>query len=204
MTEYQFSKLAELGDYVDINADDMRARSAAFFNEIKRRHTVRDYAPDPVPLEVIRQCLATAGRAPSGANQQPWHFVAISDPAMKSEIRAAAEAEEEKFYSGGAGDAWLKALEPIGTGVGLLGTLARCTLTWPAGVDGPTSMVAKLPTTDPANQVREAHPLSLQSSILFVVGGRHRPPIRIALTKALSTIKPRILDRTPVRTCLLP
>ncbi|CAN0590773.1 unnamed protein product, partial [Ectocarpus sp. 12 AP-2014] len=70
----------------------------------------------PVSREVIEQCIRAAGTAPSGANHQPWHFVAISDPATKKKVREAAEEEEQRFYDGAAGDEWLKALEPIGTG----------------------------------------------------------------------------------------
>lgn len=104
-------------DLPDLSDDQMRSEAAAFRDHMKTRHSIRDFSDRPVPRDVIEACVAAAGLSPSGANQQPWHFVAISDPAMKSEIRAAAEAEEQKFYSGGAGDAWLKALEPIGTGV---------------------------------------------------------------------------------------
>lgn len=100
----------------DLPTDQMLAEAQAFYDLMRQRHSVRDFAPTPVSADVIRACIAAAGTAPSGANQQPWHFVAIRDPNMKSQIRAAAEAEEEKFYAGGGGDAWLRALEPIGTG----------------------------------------------------------------------------------------
>ncbi|OWU86505.1 nitroreductase [Oceanicola sp. 22II-s10i] len=106
-----------LPDRAEMTDSEMRAAAEAFFDLMKRRHTVREFSDRAVPEEIIARCVETAGRAPSGANHQPWHFVAISDPAMKGEIRRAAEAEEEKFYAGGAGDEWLKALEPIGTGV---------------------------------------------------------------------------------------
>ncbi|WP_407494402.1 nitroreductase family protein [Pseudooceanicola sp. MF1-13] len=89
----------------------------AFHDRMKTRHTIRDFTDRPVPQDIIETAIATAGMAPSGANHQPWHFVAISDPALKSRIRAAAEEEEEKFYAGGGGDEWIAALEPIGTGV---------------------------------------------------------------------------------------
>ena len=56
-----------------------------------------------------------AASAPSGANQQPWTFVCISDPAVKKRIREAAEAEERAFYAGRAGEEWLDALAPLGT-----------------------------------------------------------------------------------------
>lgn len=94
---------------------DMLARVGEFFDHMKRRHSVRDFSTRPVPRAVIEMAVATAGRAPSGANHQPWFFAAISDPALKARIRAEAEAEEEKFYDGGAGDEWLRALEPLGT-----------------------------------------------------------------------------------------
>ena len=98
--------------------DAERARRlAAFADHMARRHTVRDFTDQPVDRALIEQAVAVAGTAPSGANHQPWHFVAISDPAIKARIRAAAEEEERAFYAGGAGDEWLKALEPIGTGV---------------------------------------------------------------------------------------
>ncbi|HIP23068.1 MAG TPA: nitroreductase family protein, partial [Rhodobacteraceae bacterium] len=71
----------------------------------------------PVPRSVIETCIATAGRAPSGANQQPWHFVAVQSAEIKAKIRKAAEVEEESFYAGGGGDEWIAALEPLGTGV---------------------------------------------------------------------------------------
>ena len=63
---------------------------------MQRRRTVRDFDPRPVPREVIATCIAAAGTAPSGANQQPWHFVAVSDPDVKRRIRLAAEAEERE------------------------------------------------------------------------------------------------------------
>ena len=88
-----------------------------FLSYMRKRHSVRDYSTRPVPEAVIAACIAAAGTAPSGANHQPWHFVAISDPAMKARIREGAEDEERAFYSGGGGDEWLAALEPIGTGV---------------------------------------------------------------------------------------
>jgi nitroreductase len=91
------------------------ARAAAFAEQLARRRTVRDYARTPVPREVIEACLRAAASAPSGANQQPWHFVAISDPAMKHRIREAAEMEEREFYQRRAPDEWLKALAHLGT-----------------------------------------------------------------------------------------
>lgn len=105
-----------LPDRVQMPPDAAQAAARDFLGYMQKRHSVRDFAPDPVPRALVETCIAAAGSAPSGANQQPWHFVAIGEPAMKARIRAAAEAEEEAFYAGGAGDAWLRALEPIGTG----------------------------------------------------------------------------------------
>ncbi|WP_166416894.1 nitroreductase family protein [Cochlodiniinecator piscidefendens] len=106
-----------LPDRLELSDEDMEDAVEGFYEMMKARHTVRDYSDRPVDEDVIAGCIRIAGTAPSGANHQPWHFVAISDPEMKSRIRKASEDEEEKFYAGGAGDEWLKALEPIGTGV---------------------------------------------------------------------------------------
>ena len=95
--------------------EEMKARALAFFNLMKERHSTRDFADKPVPLEVIKSCLETAGRAPSGANQQPWHFVVVTDPKLKNKIRLAAEEEERAFYAGRASNEWLNALAPLGT-----------------------------------------------------------------------------------------
>ena len=115
MTEPKFTTLEALGDFQDVAAEDMRVRARAFFEEARRRHTIRAFAPDPVPQSVIEDCIAAAGRAPSGANQQPWHFALIGDAAIKRKIREAAEAEERAFYAGKAPPEWLEALAPLGT-----------------------------------------------------------------------------------------
>ncbi len=104
-----------LPDRADVSDADSLAGAAAFFERMVTRHTVRDFSDRAVDATVIEWAVKTAGRAPSGANHQPWHFVAVGNPADKARIRAAAEEEEAKFYEGGAGDEWLKALEPIGT-----------------------------------------------------------------------------------------
>ena len=82
---------------------------------MQSRRTVRDFSPRPVPREVIESCIAAAGAAPSGANMQPWHFTAVSNPSVKHEIRVAAEKEEEEFYAHRAPAAWLEALAALGT-----------------------------------------------------------------------------------------
>lgn len=104
-----------LPDRTEITDSEMKTAADAFFDLMQRRHTVRDFSTRPVARDVIETCIKTAGRAPSGANHQPWHFVAIANPALKAQIRAEAEEEERRFYAGGAGDDWIKALEPIGT-----------------------------------------------------------------------------------------
>ncbi len=101
----------------DMTDDERLAAANAYLSHMRKRHSVRDFTDQPVDESVIRACIATAGTAPSGANHQPWHFVAVRDPSAKAEIRKAAEIEEEKFYAGGGGDEWIKALEPLGTGV---------------------------------------------------------------------------------------
>jgi len=106
-----------LPDRVQKPDPEALAAVRAFRDDMRKRHSVRDYATRPVPEALITLAIEAAASAPSGANRQPWHFVAISDPAMKARIREAAEEEERQFYAGGAGDEWLAALEPIGTGV---------------------------------------------------------------------------------------
>ncbi len=104
-----------LPDRFDLSDDEMIAAAGAFYDKMRRRHSVRHFSTCPVPREIIESCIRTAGAAPSGANRQPWHFVAIAEPSCKHRIRLAAEEEEKQFYDGGGGDEWLRALEPIGT-----------------------------------------------------------------------------------------
>jgi iodotyrosine deiodinase len=94
---------------------EMLPRVRSFEALMRRRRTVRDFSDAPVSREIIEAAIRTAADAPSGANQQPWTFVAISDPALKARIRVAAEAEEKAFYSGRAGKEWLQALSILGT-----------------------------------------------------------------------------------------
>jgi len=95
--------------------DQMAARAAEFAAEMARRRSVRHFSDRPVPRPVIEDCLRAAASAPSGANMQPWRFVVVSDPAVKRQIREAAEAEERAFYERRAGEEWLDALAPLGT-----------------------------------------------------------------------------------------
>jgi nitroreductase len=93
----------------------MLARTTTFASELRRRRTVRHFSAEPVARELIEAAVWAAGSAPNGANLQPWHFVAISDPAIKSQIRTAAEAEEREFYANRATAEWLADLAPLGT-----------------------------------------------------------------------------------------
>lgn len=104
-----------LPGYRELPAAEMQQRSVAFHRHLARRRTVREFSDRPLPAGVIESCLMAAATAPSGANQQPWHFVVVSDPALKSRIREAAEVEERAFYAGRAPDEWLEALAPLGT-----------------------------------------------------------------------------------------
>lgn len=90
-------------------------RARSFADVMALRRSVRAFADTPVPREVIEACLGAAGSAPSGANQQPWRFVAVADPGMKRRIREGAEAEEREFYGRRAPEEWLQALAPLGT-----------------------------------------------------------------------------------------
>jgi iodotyrosine deiodinase len=104
-----------LDQYQAYPEDEMRERAQQFYQDIRRRRSVRDFSDKAVPREVIEHCLLAAGTAPSGANQQPWHFVVVSDPAIKRQIREAAEEEERAFYGGRAPEDWLDALSHLGT-----------------------------------------------------------------------------------------
>ncbi|HEU0305113.1 MAG TPA: nitroreductase family protein [Gaiellaceae bacterium] len=89
--------------------------SKRFLELMRTRRSVRHFSSDPVPSQLIENAIATAGTAPSGAHQQPWTFVVVTDPELKREIRAAAEEEERTFYGRRASREWLRALEAIGT-----------------------------------------------------------------------------------------
>ena len=104
-----------LSSYVEYPIEDMQQRAIEFHEHMQRRRTVRQFSDRPVPRTVIEECLLTAGSAPSGANLQPWHFVVVSDPKVKREIRVTAEQEEREFYNRRAPQEWLDALAVIGT-----------------------------------------------------------------------------------------
>jgi len=87
----------------------------AFYDTMRLRRTVRMFSDRPVPREIIESIILAAGTAPSGANKQPWRFVAVSDPTLKHKIRLAAEEEEREFYTRRAPPEWLVDLAPFGT-----------------------------------------------------------------------------------------
>jgi len=89
----------------------------AFYDTMRQRRSVRFFSSTPVSEATIRSCVAAAGTAPSGANKQPWRFVAVKDPSLKHQIRLAAEVEEKEFYERRATPEWLRDLEPLGTDI---------------------------------------------------------------------------------------
>jgi len=111
MTNWPFEPLVFSGK----SPDEMLEASRAFYREIKKRRTVREFSSLPVDREIIENALLAAGTAPSGANMQPWFFVAVSNNDLKKKMRLAAEEEEKSFYERRASEEWLKALEPLGT-----------------------------------------------------------------------------------------
>ncbi len=112
MAEPRFLPLTTYREYP---VAEMRRRAADFYDELRRRRTVREFSDRAVPREVIEDCLLAAGTAPNGANMQPWHFVVVENAEVKGKIRLAAEEEEREFYSGRAPKEWLDALALLGT-----------------------------------------------------------------------------------------
>ena len=104
-----------LATYREYSVEEMRERVERFYTDMARRRTVREFSDRPVPRDIIETALKAAGTAPSGANQQPWHFVVVSSSETRKKIREAAEMEEREFYEHRASPEWLAALEPLGT-----------------------------------------------------------------------------------------
>lgn len=95
--------------------DDPQAAAEMFKDILNQRRSVRAFSTRDVPRELIETVIGAAGTAPSGANKQPWRFVAVCDPKLKQLIREGAEAEEKLFYAQRASEDWLRDLEIIGT-----------------------------------------------------------------------------------------
>jgi len=104
-TPFHFERLAP---------DEQLRRSEAFLETMRRRRSIRAFSDEPVSFELIENAVRAAGTAPSGANQQPWTFVVVTDPEVRRRIRAEAEAEERRFYEGNAAE-WHEALAHLGT-----------------------------------------------------------------------------------------
>ena len=102
-------------EFTERTKDEMIERSRQFLDEIRKRRSVRHYSDRPVPGAAILNCIEAAAQAPSGANKQPWTFVLVTDPAIKKQIKEAAEKEEREHYGGRAPESWLDDLEPLGT-----------------------------------------------------------------------------------------
>ena len=102
-------------DFHRLSDDEMVSRSRSFLELMRSRRSVRHFSADPVPREALLNCIQTAAQAPSGANKQPWSFVLVTDPEVKTRIREAAEREERDHYGGRASERWLLDLEPLGT-----------------------------------------------------------------------------------------
>ena len=94
---------------------EMLQRARAYREQASRRRSVRAFSAEPVPRDIIDECLLAAGSAPSGANRQPWHFCVVGNAGLKRQIREGAEQEEREFYQRRAPDDWLAALAPLGT-----------------------------------------------------------------------------------------
>lgn len=102
-------------DFQERPVEEMKQRVRAFYEEMDRRRSVRDFSDRDVPREIIADAIRSAGTAPSGAHRQPWRFVAVDDPDLKREIRVAAEEEEKENYERRMSDEWLEALQPFDT-----------------------------------------------------------------------------------------
>lgn len=108
-------KFIPLTGNIKIPENEMLVKSEIFNLLMQKRRSIREFSSEPINEEIIKNCLKTAGSAPSGANKQPWHFVVVKDQKVKSKIRTEAEKEEKEFYNGKAPEKWLKDLEQFET-----------------------------------------------------------------------------------------
>jgi iodotyrosine deiodinase len=115
VTRVDMTAVFEPLEFTRLPREEMLRRARDFYAELDKRRTTRQFSTEPVPSELIELAVKAAGTAPSGAHRQPWRFIAIEDPALKIEIRAAAEREEYENYHGRMPPEWLQALEPLGT-----------------------------------------------------------------------------------------
>ena len=110
-TPYQFVPL----NFQRQNPEQMLSSARQFRQDLEQRRSIRDFSDEPVPMEVLDECIRAAGLAPSGANRQPWTFVVVTDPETKRKMRLAAEEEERELYDRRISDEWRDALAPLGT-----------------------------------------------------------------------------------------
>ena len=104
-----------LQEYLEYTSEEMVIRASDFYNEMRRRRSVRQFSDRLIDREIIENCIRTASTAPSGANLQPWHFVVVSNPVVKDKIYQSAEEVEREFYSAESTKKWVKDLEHLGT-----------------------------------------------------------------------------------------
>ena len=102
-------------DFKKLSKKEMLERSKSFLSEISTRRTVREFSTKTFPIEIIENCIKSAGTAPSGANKQPWSFTIVENKEVKAKIRIAAEKEEKEFYGHRATKEWLEDLNQFGT-----------------------------------------------------------------------------------------
>lgn len=102
-------------EFARLPEPEMLARARDFRDELARRRSVRDFAPEPLPAGLLDLCIQAAGTAPSGAHREPWTFVVVADPSVRARLRAAAEEEERRLYQERISDEWRAALRPLGT-----------------------------------------------------------------------------------------
>lgn len=98
-----------------LHESEMKQRARDFELEMEKRRSIRHFTDKPVPRELIESAIRTASSAPSGAHRQPWKFVAVSDPKIKQQIRAAVEHEERISYERRMSEEWKEAIRPMGT-----------------------------------------------------------------------------------------
>ncbi len=99
----------------ELTADEQLKASEAFYQQLDKRRSIREYSDKPIDIKVIENIIKAASTAPSGAHKQPWTFCVISNADLKAKIRAAAEKEEKQNYAGRMSERWLEDLEPFGT-----------------------------------------------------------------------------------------
>jgi len=158
-----------------------------FYDIMRRRRSVRMFSDRPVPVETIEWVIKAAGTAPSGANKQPWRFVAVSDPEVKRKIRLAAEEEEREFYGRRASPEWLADLAPLGTDADKAFLEVAPWLI----------VVFKLMKTDDGGQVYYTNESVGLATGLLVAAAHHAGLVMLTHTPSPMGFLGRVLDRPP-------